>query len=358
MDAEADPPARSRTERHKCFACYKQFKKKEHLVEHMKISYHTPHQPKCGVCQKHCKSYESLRNHLTGPLSRASCSRTFSAQGCDLCLKLYDSPSSLVKHREICPLSAPASLGTKILPFAGSVDEKHTTNDAKAIAFNCVMVGGGTDGSLDLCARVCLVDEDEDIIFHTYVQPQSTVTDYRYEITGLTEEHLRNSKSHKEVQDKILEILYNGESARRLMSESGKARLLVGHDLKHGLDCLRINYPGHLLRDTAKYRPLLKTNLVSHSLKYLTKTYLGYNIQTGEHDPYVDCVSVMRLYKRMRAQDHQVNGIGTPNSDSGFESQKAEELENMTPDELYQLSKSNYKCWCLDSKKAAGPVDF
>lgn len=60
----------------------------------------------------------------------------------------------------------------------------------------------------------------------------------------------------------------------------------------------------------------------------------------------------------MRAQDHQVNGIGTPNSDSGFESQKAEELENMNPDELYQLSKSNYKCWCLDSKKAAGPVDF
>ncbi|KAG5251979.1 RNA exonuclease [Salix suchowensis] len=302
--------------------------------------------------------FSMFSSNYLGPLSRASCSRTFSAQGCDLCLKLYDSPSSLVKHREICPLSAPASLGTKILPFAGSVDEKHTTNDAKAIAFNCVMVGGGTDGSLDLCARVCLVDEDEDIIFHTYVQPQSTVTDYRYEITGLTEEHLRNSKSHKEVQDKILEILYNGESARRLMSDSGKARLLVGHDLKHGLDCLRINYPGHLLRDTAKYRPLLKTNLVSHSLKYLTKTYLGYNIQTGEHDPYVDCVSVMRLYKRMRAQDHQVNGIGTPNSDSGFESQKAEELENMTPDELYQLSKSNYKCWCLDSKKAAGPVDF
>ncbi|KAJ6334305.1 hypothetical protein OIU78_011241 [Salix suchowensis] len=353
MDAEADPPARSRTERHKCFACYKQFKKKEHLVEHMKISYHTPHQPKCGVCQKHCKSYESLRNHLTGPLSRASCSRSFSAQGCDLCLKLYDSPSSLVKHREICPLSAPASLGTKIFAFLQDLLMKSTPpNDAKAIAFNCVMVGGGTDGSLDLCARVCLVDEDERYYF-PYVCSTS-----KYEITGLTEEHLRNSKSHKEVQDKILEILYNGESARRLMSDSGKARLLVGHDLKHGLDCLRINYPGHLLRDTAKYCPLLKTNLVSHSLKYLTKTYLGYNIQTGEHDPYVDCVSVMRLYKRMRAQDHQVNGIGTPNSDSGFESQKAEELENMTPDELYQLSKSNYKCWCLDSKKAAGPVDF
>lgn len=28
-------------------------------------------------------------------------------------------------------------------------------------------------------------------------------------------------------------------------------------------------------RDTAKYHPLMKTNLVSHSLKYLTRTYLG-----------------------------------------------------------------------------------
>jgi len=29
------------------------------------------------------------------------------------------------------------------------------------------------------------------------------------------------------------------------------------------------------LRDTAKYVPLMKTNLVSQSLKYLTKSYLG-----------------------------------------------------------------------------------
>ncbi|KAI3508836.1 hypothetical protein L1887_23855 [Cichorium endivia] len=60
--------------------------------------------------------------------------------------------------------------------------------------------------TLDLLARVCLVDEDENMILHTYVEPQVSVTDYR---------------------------------------------------------------------DTAAYRPLLKTNSVSHSLKYLTKTYLG-----------------------------------------------------------------------------------
>lgn len=70
----------------------------------------------------------------------------------------------------------------------------------------------------------------------------------RYDVTGLTEEHLRDAMPLKEVQDKILEILYNGESIGRVRLDGGKARLLVGHDLEHDLDCLRMNYPDHLLR--------------------------------------------------------------------------------------------------------------
>lgn len=48
------------------------------------------------------------------------------------------------------------------------------------VALACKMVGGGSDGSLDLCARVCLIDEYENIIFHTYVNPQLPVTNFRY----------------------------------------------------------------------------------------------------------------------------------------------------------------------------------
>ena len=84
-----------------------------------------------------------------------------------------------------------------------------------------------------------------------------------------------------------------------------------------------------------------------------------YDIQSGMHDPYEDCVSVMRLYKRMRSPDHIEAGIGTAivnhhtqSFGSGFDSMKLRELENMTPDELYKLSKPNYRCWCLDSRQA------
>ncbi|THG04472.1 hypothetical protein TEA_022644 [Camellia sinensis var. sinensis] len=87
----------------------------------------------------------------------------------------------------------------------------------------------------------------------------------------------------------------------------------------------------------------------------------GYDIQSGVHDPFVDCVSAMRLYKRMRAQDHHVveAGLGTSfaaqhvqnSSTNVFDSWKSKELESMTPDELFQISKPNYKCWCLDSRQ-------
>jgi len=49
----------------------------------------------------------------------------------------------------------------------------------KVVALGCKMVGGGSDGSLDICARVCLTDEYDNVIFHTYVKPQTAVTNYR-----------------------------------------------------------------------------------------------------------------------------------------------------------------------------------
>lgn len=95
-----------------------------------------------------------------------------------------------------------------------------------------------------------------------------------------------------------------------------------------------------------------------------------YNIQTGRHDPYEDCVSVMRLYKRIRAQEHQgEEGLERSPSLSvdeaafdswrlyksckhnGFWDWTMEELKEMFPDELYKISRSNYQCWCLDLKR-------
>ncbi|KAL7583933.1 uncharacterized protein LOC111886401 [Lactuca sativa] len=348
-------PMVSTSTRHKCAACFQQFKKKENLVEHMKKSYHSVHQPKCGVCHKHCKSFESLREHISGPLAKAHCSSIFAQNGCHLCLKVFESPVSVDEHKELCLLTAPPPLGTMNIPYTeyeALEDENYMSKYPEAVAINCQMVGCGIDGSVDLLARVCLVDEEDNMIFHTYVEPQLSVTDYRYEVTGITEEQLkRDGMSVKEVREKISQILYNGESIGKARLDGGKAKLLVGHNLDHALDCLLMNYPENLLRDTATYRPLLKTNFMSHSLKYLTKTYLGYDIRSGSHDTFQDCVSVMRLYKRMRSQEHQDEETAKQNH-LNFDARKSKDhdLQNMSPDELFRISTSNYQCWCLDSQ--------
>ncbi|XP_050363406.1 uncharacterized protein LOC126782237 [Argentina anserina] len=357
MESDDSPKSeKTPSPRYKCSACYKQYKKAEHLVEHLKLALHSAHDPRCGVCRKHCKSLESLREHLAGPKAKEHCMEIFSDQGCDLCLKLFDNPASLSQHREWCLLSAPAPIETMIIPNAESQSfmnlcgENDFNNHPEAIAVDCEMVGGGSDGSLDLCARVCLTDENENVLFNTYVRPQLSITNYRYEITGLEEGHFRNAMPLIEVQDKVLEILYNEESIGRSRLDGGKAKLLVGHDL----DCMGMYYPEHLLRDTAKYRPLMKTNRTSHSLTYLTKKYLGYDIQSAVHDPYEDCVAVMRLYKRFQALDHQTEGT-VASLDGSFDSWTTEKFENMTAEELYALSKPDYKCWCLDTRQALQP---
>ncbi|KAJ0989092.1 hypothetical protein J5N97_007448 [Dioscorea zingiberensis] len=238
------------------------------------------------------------------------------------------------------------------LSLQGSSEIDTKTRDPQVVALACKMVGGGSDGSLDLCARVCLIDEDENIIFHSYVKPQIPVTNYRFETTGIRTEHLRDAPPLKQVQRKIQDFLCNGEAIWKIRSRGGKARVVVGHGLDHDLNCLGIEYPALLIRDTANYPPLMKTSKLSNSLKYLTQAYLGYEIQTGVQDPYEDCVAAVRLYNRMRSQAHPPDyssGSGEAQSRNNFASWRQRDLEKMTPEALLEISASDYYCWCLDS---------
>ncbi|XP_048128398.1 RNA exonuclease 4 [Rhodamnia argentea] len=336
------------TLRNKCAACFRQFNRKEHLVEHMKVSHHSGHEPMCGICNKHCRSFESLREHLIGPLPKQECKNIFSILGCRFCLTILDNPNSRRAHEGRCQFSSVnagllARLANLGIHDKLSIDSGRTRGP-QVVALACKMVGGGSDGSLDLCARICIIDEYENIIFHTYVKPPIPVTNYRYETTGIRPEYLKEAMPLKQVQKRIQEFLCNGEPMWKIRPKGSKARILVGHGLDHDLKCLQLDYP--LIRDTADYPPLMKTSKLSNSLKYLTQAYLGYDIQIGIQDPYDDCVATMRLYMRMRSQAHIKEDYPLVNN---FESRRQSELERMSPEELLDISRSDYYCWCLDS---------
>nr|KAJ0223217.1 hypothetical protein LSAT_V11C200083650 [Lactuca sativa] len=162
--------------RNKCAACYRQFNRLEHLVEHMRISYHSVHEPMCGICGKHCRSFESLREHLIGPLPKAECERVFRERGCDICLTILSSRYALRAHRETCQLSSGNNGLLQRFANMGIQDElRIDSGKTRAVALVCKMVGGGSDGSLDICAKVCIIDEYENILFRTYVKPHLPV---------------------------------------------------------------------------------------------------------------------------------------------------------------------------------------
>ncbi|XP_054787511.1 RNA exonuclease 4-like [Prosopis cineraria] len=339
------------TDRNKCAACFRQFNRMDHLVEHMRISHHSAHEPTCGICRKHCRSFESLREHLMGPLPKQECKEIFGNRGCRFCLKVLDSPYAQRIHQERCQLSGNAGLINRFSNL-GIRDNLSIGRGPQVVALACKMVGGGSDGSLDLCARVCMIDEQENIIFYSYVKPSIPVTNFRYETTGIRSEYLRNAMAVRQVQRKIQDFLCNGEPMWKIRPRFGRARILVGHGLDHDLECLQMEYPAEMTRDTAKYPPLMKTSKLSNSLKYLTQAYLGYEIQTGVQDPYEDCVATMRLYMRMRSQVHKKEKhalASEPQNKNNFASWRRKELERMNPEQMLAISESDYYCWCLDS---------
>ncbi|KAL4572468.1 hypothetical protein LXL04_019245 [Taraxacum kok-saghyz] len=127
-------------------------------------------------------------------------------------------------------------------------DLRIDSRKSRAVALACKMVGGGSDGSLDLCAKICIVDEYENTIFRSYVKPQLPVTNYRYETTGIRPEYLRDGMPLRQVQRKIQDFLCNGEPIWKIRPRGGKARILVGHGLDHYLRCLEFDYPSLKIR--------------------------------------------------------------------------------------------------------------
>ncbi|CAO2204965.1 unnamed protein product [Urochloa humidicola] len=343
MDSSSDAHGR-----HRCAACFRQFNKMEHLVEHMRSARHSSHEPRCGVCGKHCRSFEALRDHLGAGGSTlpkaASCAAAFAARGCGICLRAAVPPH----HRASCKLERAPPVAATRMTIQGA------GGGARALALGCKMVGAGSDGSLDVVARVCVVDEHERILLEEFVKPLIPVTYYRHETTGIRPEQLRNAMTVKAAAERVQELLLNGEQPWKARSRGGsRARLLVGHGLDHDLEALGMDYPAHLKRDTAAYPPLMKTSRLSNSLRFLTQTYLGYGIQTGHQHPYEDCVAAMRLYQRMRGQEHPRTGGGGGGGGDGdepaaFPAWRQRELERMTPEELLRLSTPDYRCWCLD----------
>jgi RNA exonuclease 4 len=178
----------------------------------------------------------------------------------------------------------------------------------RVLALDCEMVGVGPEGSKSALARVVVVNASGHAVLDTHVQPHQEVVDYRTAVSGVRPHHLVGAPSLSEVQTTVAGLLHG--------------RLLVGHALKNDLKALMLSHPRRLLRDTARYPPLMRK--APHvggptaearrgrpaRLQELAAQHLGLTIQTGEHSPVEDARAALLLYQKFEAEWEQSLRMG------------------------------------------------
>eukprot|EP01023_Acetabularia_acetabulum_P032096 TRINITY_DN299_c0_g3_i4.p1 TRINITY_DN299_c0_g3~~TRINITY_DN299_c0_g3_i4.p1 ORF type:complete len:507 (+),score=65.80 TRINITY_DN299_c0_g3_i4:314-1834(+) len=174
-----------------------------------------------------------------------------------------------------------------------SIEELNQKKDdeglTKVIAVDCEMVGVGFEGGQSVVARVSIVNDFGNVIYDVHVRPKMRVTDFRTKWSGIRPSDLKNAVSFEEMQQQVAQIL--------------KGRIVVGHSLQNDLKVLQIGHPKRLIRDTARYPPLLyqkSGRLRPRALKHLAKEQLQLDIQDGEHSSVEDARAVLYIYHKFR----------------------------------------------------------
>jgi RNA exonuclease 4 len=165
------------------------------------------------------------------------------------------------------------------------------------LAMDCEMVGVGVDGLRSALARVTLVDWDGEVVYDAFVTPTEEVTDYRYFVSGITEQDL-------------LQYGLDFATCRQQVAALLTDKILIGHALKNDLAVLQLSHPWHAIRDTAKYEPFMKKLdetdhiLWPRKLKELTQEKLKREIQPygTAHCPIQDAVAALQLYQLVRTK--------------------------------------------------------
>lgn len=153
------------------------------------------------------------------------------------------------------------------------------------LAVDCEMVLTSVGREL---ARVAVVGPNRSVLLDVLVKPEGQVTDYLTRYSGITEDHLRNvSRTRQEALDLLLSLMH---------SET----VLVGHGLYNDLSALGCGGCRHFrTSDTANLYPHHEPEKHCHALRFLSKKFLGREIQTGSngHCPSEDALAVMDLVK-------------------------------------------------------------
>ncbi|CAD7695034.1 unnamed protein product [Ostreobium quekettii] len=159
------------------------------------------------------------------------------------------------------------------------------------VALDCEMVTAmGSDRVVkEVAAWVGVVDNKGDVLLDSFARPEGRVVDFRTPYSGVRPHNLKNAPLLETVQKKVQQLI--------------QGRLVVGHAVSNDFRALGFDHPREDVRDTSRYRPLMRSAggiFETVSLKKLALSELGMSIQEGEHNPVEDARAALYLYHKHR----------------------------------------------------------
>ncbi|PAV82231.1 hypothetical protein WR25_21815 isoform B [Diploscapter pachys] len=120
---------------------------------------------------------------------------------------------------------------SKIIDIPVLIKDNERGPPTSVLALDCEYVGAGNDGTIDILARVSIVNENGKIVYDKHVKPTEPIKDYRTFVSGIRPADLEKGESFAIVQKEVASILQD--------------RIVVGHAIHNDFRVLfifAINY--------------------------------------------------------------------------------------------------------------------
>ncbi|CAK62273.1 unnamed protein product (macronuclear) [Paramecium tetraurelia] len=156
------------------------------------------------------------------------------------------------------------------------------------LAIDCEMVECKNEigASVQMLARITVVNYNGYVVLDQYYKPRFKVRNYITRISGITPQIIKDKPVYNDFEKQKLQLLF-------------KDKTIIGHTLKSDFDAMEFD----LFNESRLFEirgGIKQYSQLNKGLKKMCLKYLGQNIQQGQHSSEIDARATLFIFRKFR----------------------------------------------------------